>query len=106
MSVEISGLDDLEDSISELVERVESFGGELPMDELFAEDFMQAYTEFDTFERFLEESWWSVESQEDFERLPADEFDRYIDEHTGFNDWETMLRAAGREYIMRLRQNH
>lgn len=101
MSIEISGFDELDDTINELIERVESLGGELPMADLFPDDFMHTYTEFNDFDEFLGKSQWKIESQEDFEEIPENQFDRYVDEHTGFNDWETMLEAAGREYILR-----
>lgn len=101
MPVEISGLGDLEDAIHRLVDRVESIGGEVPIEELFPEDFMRAYSEFKSFEEFIQESKWEVQTQEDFEEIPEEEFDEYVDTHTGFNDWETMLEAAGREYVMR-----
>lgn len=101
MPVEISGLDDLEDAIDRLVDRVESIGGEVPIEELFPEEFMRTYSEFESFEEFVGESKWEVQTQEDFEGIPEGEFDEYVDSHTGFNDWETMLEAAGREYVLR-----
>lgn len=97
MSVEITGLDELGD----LRNRLDSVGGEVPMTDLFPPDFMQSYTEFDTFEEFLDESRWKVETQADFEGIPSDEFDTYVAKRTGFDSWETMLSAAGREYVMR-----
>lgn len=97
MSVEITGLDELGD----LRNRLDSVGGEVPMRELFPPDFMQNYTEFDSFDEFLEASRWEIETQEDFERIPSDQFDDYVAERTGFDSWETMLSAAGREYVMR-----
>jgi hypothetical protein len=62
---------------------------------------MRNYTEFDTFEEFLDESRWKVETQADFEAIPSDEFDTYVAKCTGFDSWKTMLSAAGREYVMR-----
>ncbi|NGM68073.1 hypothetical protein G6M89_03435 [Natronolimnobius sp. AArcel1] len=96
MSVRIEGFEGLSD-------RVESIGGEntITMSELFRPDFMQTYTDYDTIEAFFDESPWTVESQADFETIPQDEFDMYVDENTGFNSWEMMLKAAGREWISR-----
>lgn len=101
MPVEISGLEELEDNLRNLEERIESLGGEVPISDLFTSNFMQEYTDFATFEEFLEASEWDVDSQADFENIPEKEFDRYVDEHTGFDSWETMLSVAGREYVMR-----
>lgn len=101
MSVEIEGLDELEGELEELVDRLERTGGELPMSKLFTPDFMQSYTEFDTLRTFMDASPWAIDSAEDFEAIPAAEFDRYVDDHTDFASWDAMLRAAGREYVLR-----
>lgn len=97
MAVEITGFDDL----GEVRERVESSNGEVPMAELFTPNFMQNYTDFESFEAFLERSPWTVETQSDFETIPAGELDAYVRERTGFDSWETMLSVGGREYVLR-----
>lgn len=101
MSVEIEGLDELEGELEELVNRLEQAGGELPMSELFTPDFMQSYTEFESLRTFMDASPWAIDSAEDFEAIPAAEFDQYVDEHSDFASWDAMLRAAGREYVLR-----
>lgn len=97
MAVEITGFDDLDG----VRERVESSGGEVPTAELFTPDFMQNYTEFASFEAFLDESPWTVETRADLEAIPTAELDAYVGEHTGFDSWETMLAVGGREYVLR-----
>lgn len=101
MSVEIEGLEDLKEELQGLAERLEQAGGELPMTVLFTDNFMKSFTEFTSLEEFFDESPWRVESDDDFEAIPADEFDAYVDKHTDFDSWDAMLRAAGREYILR-----
>lgn len=101
MSIEIEGIEELEAELQGLADRLEQSGGEIPMDDLFTEDFMESYTEFDSIEAFLDESPWYVESESDFESIPADDFDVFVDEHTDFDSWETMVQAAGREYVLR-----
>ncbi|ADB63989.1 conserved hypothetical protein (plasmid) [Haloterrigena turkmenica DSM 5511] len=103
MSVRIEGFEELSDRLSQLSRDAESIDGEntVPMTELFPPDFMQTYTEFDSLEEFFDESPWVIESQEDFESIPEKKFDDYVDNHTGFNSWEVMLKAAGREWVGR-----
>jgi len=96
MSVEIEGLDNLADSLDEV-----SGENTVSMGELFTEGFMATNTEFESISEFFDESPWSVDSQEDFEQIPQDEFDIYVDKHTGFNSWEAMMKAAAREWITR-----
>lgn len=103
MSVHIEGFDEFREELDQLKERTKDLdgGNEIPMDELFRSDFMQTYTEFDSIADFFEESPWNVQSQEDFKQIPEDKFDQYVDTHTGFNSWEAMLKAAGREWVAR-----
>jgi hypothetical protein len=103
MSVHIEGFEDFDEELQDLQERADELDGrsEIPMDQLFTESFMQSYTPFSSLAAFFDDSPWTVETKEDFKSIPEDEFDRYVDEHTGFDDWETMLQAAGREWVTR-----
>ena len=103
MSVEISGFEDFAEELDELRERVETIDGKnsVSITELFRSDFMQTYSDFDSIREFFEESPWPVESEADFRAIPADTFDAYVDDHTGFDSWETMLSAAAREWVGR-----
>lgn len=103
MSVQIEGLDELQDKLNDLQNRAESLDGEneVPMDELFTPGFMQTHTRFDSLEEFFAESPWTVETQQDFKQIPTRKFDEYVNENTGFNDWDAMLAAAGREWVTR-----
>lgn len=103
MGVQLEGLDEFMEKLDQIQQSAEEVSGtnEVPMPELFRPDFMQTYTEFETLEDFFDESPWTIESQEDFEEIPEDEFDEYVDEHTGFDSWEMMLKTAGREWMSR-----
>lgn len=103
MSVEIHGFEDLVDELDDLQERSGAVDGEqsVSMAELFPADFMQTHTEFESIQAFLETSPWTVESDADFQAIPEDRFDEYVDDHTGFSSWEAMLTAAAREWILR-----
>lgn len=72
---------------------------EIPFEQLFTEEFMQLYTEFESFETLLEASHWDVEDEDDFEAIPEDEFDTYVDEHTDFPTWEVMNQTAAERFL-------
>lgn len=103
MSVEIEGFEEAADQLDQLESDLESVDGKnsVSFEELFPEDFMRTHTEYGSIELFFEESPWTVETEEDFKRIPADKFDQYVNEHTGFNSWEAMLSAATREWLSR-----
>jgi len=106
--MDISGFDDLAeqaedlaDEFEEKAERAEQLDGEneVPFDELFDRQFMQEHTDSSSIDGFLDQSGWEVESQEDFEQIPEDEFDVYVRQHTEFDSWEEMFRAAGTTWM-------
>ena len=95
MSIQIEGFEELADQLDGLSDQ------DIPMEELFTDGFMATNTDFESISEFFEKSRWTVESEEDFQKIDENEFDRYVDKHTGFNSWEAMLSAAAREWLMR-----
>ena len=96
----VEGADDLKDELNRLSQNAKELDGtnQVPLVELFNPSFMRRYTEFDSFENMLEQSQWTVETQEDLEAIPEDQFDRYVREHTQFPDSEEMMGVATEEW--------
>lgn len=99
----VDGLDDARDTLDDLIGNMEDLEGEnaVELSEMMPPSFMQRHTDFDSLEGFIEASPWTVESQADFEAIPDDDFDEYVDEHTVFDDWELMLGKAGEKWMAR-----
>lgn len=97
------GFDDLADRLDEMRKGAKKYesGQEVSFEELFPPIFMQQYTDFGTMDEFLEQSPWNVETNEDFEQIPEDEFDQYVQSNSKFESWEDMLGKAGTEQISR-----
>jgi len=74
---------------------------EIPFEQLFPEEFMQLYSGFESFAALLEASQWEIENEDDFEAIPEDEFDTYIDMHTDFPSWEVMYQTAAQRFLER-----
>lgn len=100
MSVQIEGFEELAEQMDDLSASLD-VDQDIPMEELFTDGFMATNTEFDSISDFFEESPWTIESEEGFQSIDEDEFDRYVDKHTGFSSWEAMLSAAAREWLTR-----
>ena len=96
-------LDDLADEFEEMADNAENLEGEnvVGFDELFIKEFMRSHTDVSSFEAFLENSPWEVESQEDFWEIPEAEFDRYVNEHSDFDTWQAMLGKAETDWTAR-----
>lgn len=71
----------------------------IPFEELFHSSFMKKYSQFSSFEEFLDAGNFKVESQEDFEAIPDADMDDHVTKTTKFSDWQTMLDTAVSEYV-------
>jgi len=103
MSVEIRGFEDVVDDLDRVSGLEGAAAGEVDVSiaDLFPRDFMETYTAFGSVQAFFEASPWTVETESDFDDIPEDAFDDYVDEHTGFSTWEAMLSAGAREWLLR-----
>ena len=100
MGFEIGGLGDIQKRFDELVQSAENHKeeDELPLPELFNENFMTQYTRFSSFNEFLEAGKFEVNSLEDIKAIPNDLFDAHIASATKFINWQDMKINAEKEY--------
>lgn len=101
--IDVTGFDEVQRGLEELQRRGESISGEqeVPLSELFPSDFLAKYTQFDSLEGMFLASGFTVQTAEDFKRIPDDEWDSFIRSHTQFSDWREMLRAGSKEWAGR-----
>lgn len=102
--IDISGFENLKQDIEKLGKKAKKLHGtnKVPFDELFPTRFLTRYTDFQDLEDMedkLEESGFSVETDEDFDSIPEDKLDNFINEHTKFPNWEEMLGTASKKWI-------
>lgn len=69
---------------------------------VFPTSFMRLYTPAETFAEFMEASPWDVTSLEDFEAIPDDDLDPYVDAQTEFLSWEEIVKSAGLDFFERV----
>lgn len=101
MSIEIKGFGDLQKKLDRLQKNAEALSGtqEVPLSKLITSNFMRLHTNVSSFDEFLKAGGYQVNSKEDFEAIPDDEFDAYVRENTKFTSWQDMLQAAVRDYV-------
>ncbi|MFS0725198.1 hypothetical protein [Paenibacillus sp. 1P07SE] len=68
------------------------------LEKLFPASFMQKHSRFNSFQEFQEKGNFQADTLQDIEKIAGELFDRHIDRETDFPDWETMLKAANREF--------
>lgn len=90
-------------NLNEVANKLQNAADRIPdkvsFDTLFNKAFMNKYTNFDSLEDLLTYCGYEVNSKEDFEAIPEDEFNKKISSCTKFNSWNEMYTTAGQEYI-------
>jgi hypothetical protein len=73
----------------------------LTVGDLFYDGFVSAHTDADTFEAFVARSPLAAGTAADLDGVSRAELDAYVAEHTDFESWAWMVRAACEEYVQR-----
>lgn len=102
-SIKITGLDKLEKQLKQMQKGAKELSRtkNVSFGELFTPSFMRKYTSFSSMDELLNAGGFKVESQEDFENIPDNEFDKHIAANTKFKNWEDMLSEATSQYAAR-----
>jgi hypothetical protein len=103
MKVTLSGFDDFKKHIDKLQENVKKLEGQhnIPFDELFPASFMSKYTDSSSIEELIQKGNFDIKSQEDFEKIPDDKMNSFIEMHTSFLTWNQMITNASEEWSIR-----
>ena len=98
---ELKGLDTMERKLGDLARRAQELDGKhsVSFGELFNPDFMSRHTAHADLESLLAAGNYEVNSKEDFEAIPDDEWDDHIRHHTQFPNWEEMQKTAAAEWM-------
>jgi len=89
--------------LRDLQHRAEQLHGEhqVPVSELFPEEFMLLNTDYTSFNDMIDASGYSVESFEDFAAIPDDAWEAHVQMHTRFSSWKEMQSTAAQEWAAR-----
>jgi hypothetical protein len=71
----------------------------VPLSELLNDSFISNHSSFSNLGELMGESGFPIESQDDFEAIPEEQWDAFIKQNTSFENWKEMLNAAGEEWI-------
>ena len=102
-SFKITGLDKLEKQLRQMEKGAKELSKtkHVSFEELFPTSFMRKYTSFSSMNELLDAGGFEIETQEDFEAISDNEFDKHISTNTSFKTWEDMLGEATSQYAAR-----
>ncbi len=73
----------------------------IQLSDLFPESFMKKHTDFNSIEVMLISSGFGIASQQDYEKIPPEKWDKLVKEHTKFASWKEMQAIAYQEWLDR-----
>ena len=88
-------LDNIQQTANEL-----SGTHEIPFAEIFSAEFMQKYSDMDTFDDFLKAGNFCINYKKDWENIPDIQLDKHVKQYTDFSTWADMLTEATQYYLM------
>lgn len=98
MGIEFTNnLNKIQEKISNEASRV---SGDISFEVLFNPNFMSKYTSLKSMRELFEAGNYEINSKEDFEAIPEDEFNEHVKKYTKFSSWKEMYTKAGQEYII------
>jgi hypothetical protein len=100
--IEFEGFDELSKRLDDLKESADSIQGtQVPLGELLTPGFLAKHTRFLSEVEMFEASGFRIQTAEDFEKIPNEEWDNFIQQNTPFATWSDMLCAAGAEWAQK-----
>ncbi|KAB1188251.1 MULTISPECIES: hypothetical protein [Haloferax] len=89
-----------ETSAAALDVEIGGLGGEVTLADLFPPSWVESRCDATSIGEFVDNSGFDVSDQESFESIPTHKWDRYVDTHSEFDDWQSMLSAAVERYVL------
>jgi hypothetical protein len=101
MCIKIRGLAEFRRKLDTLQRRAQNLNGPVPFEDLFPPEFMRRHTDFKTIEDMLSAFGVPINSTDDFERIPHDQWDTHVKRTTRFANWKTMQTQASEDFVER-----
>jgi hypothetical protein len=101
MVIEIKGLGELQEKFSDLSNRLEDLNGthNIPINDLLTPVFLSGCSAFESADQLFAMSGYELNSQDDFNAIPEEDWVRYINKNTSFTGWQEMLQAAAAMWV-------
>lgn len=93
----IKGIDQLSKRLTQIAENAKNLNGphDVPMSELFNDEFMASHTKFSSLDAFFDASGFDTSEPGFLDKIPRGELDSFVADHSQFANWTEMVQSAG-----------
>ncbi len=87
--------------LKKLTKKMKALDGqhEVKFTDMYNPAFVSGCSKFESIEELFDASGFKVESKEDFEAIPDEEWEVFISQNTSFDSWLEMQKSAGAAYV-------
>src|ERR1051325_10016631 len=97
--LKVTGLDELQKRLTDLADRAQELDGEhqVALSEVLSNSFVSTHTAFASAEAMQKAGGFSIENQADFESIPQETMDAFVQSVSKFQNWQEMIGEAAKE---------
>ncbi len=99
--MKITGFDEFGKHLNKMQKGLEELGNTnyIPFNELITDSFVRKNTNYSSVDELIEKSGFQIETQEDFDNVPEENWNKFISENSKFKTFQGMIDSAGEEYV-------
>lgn len=90
--------EELKNGIQHLSQSDERLEDEVPIEEIFTEDFMLSCSEYFSIGQFFDDCGLVLEEDVVYKDIGSAELDAFVQSNTSFKNWQEMFEAAVQNY--------
>ena len=90
--------EELKNGIEHLSLQDELMIKEIPIEEIFTEDFMLSCSEYFSIEQFFDDCGLVIDEEVVYEDIGSAELDAFVQANTSYKNWQEMFEAAAANY--------
>jgi len=98
--MKIEGLDEIQRKLKDMSNKAKELDGahSVSLSEVLTPAFISRHTRFSDADELFDAGGFSFESQDEFEAIPEDKLDAFIQSESLFTSWRDMLETASKEW--------
>lgn len=89
----------MKDLMKAMQKKADQASGNVSLKDLLNDQFIKKHSDFDRAQDFFDKAPFTLDSEDDFEKIEMSVKDGYVRDHFKFQTWDEMITAAGKEHV-------